>query len=451
MNKKYVYLCYDKNDLSLAISILTALEEKGISVLTPSTNLDDGLWAEETQSLIENALIFMPIVTQNFVESPRCRKEVHFADALSKQMVTLFMQKTPLKYGLALLLTAEQAIESYHFNDTNDFLTALLTSKPIENLLNSTNESVTQSAFSEYLLYFINQQYCSPEELATRFNISTAKAYKVVDYMLESGFISEPDEHGISKPQITQFGLELLYFKNKLGVSLKQLDAENGYIFISYAHKNSDAVLPILHSLQEDKIKVWFDEGIEVGSEWPATLQQKISECALFMPFITKDFVESKNCKKEVYLANSLNLKILPIYLENCELKDGLALQLAQDDFIRKSDFENDLFFKNSISKHPEVFKNIAESDFYARYETFILTMELMLEKGAVSTFMLQFNLHTGYHHSLNLINALINGGFAKRDENSKRVIPLITKQGFECFYQKEKQDIIFGSVTQNG
>ena len=443
MNKKYVYLCYDKNDLSLAITILTALEEKGISVLTPSTNLDDGLWAEETQSLIENALIFMPIVTQNFVESPRCRKEVHFADALSKQMVTLFMQKTPLKYGLALLLTAEQAIESYHFNDTNDFLTALLTSKPIENLLNSTNESVTQSAFSEYLLYFINQQYCSPEELATRFNVSTAKAYKVVDYMLESGFISEPDEHGISKPQITQFGLELLYFKNKLGVSLKQLDAENSYIFISYAHKNSDAVLPILHSLQEDKIKVWFDEGIEVGSEWPATLQQKISECALFMPFISKDFVESKNCKKEVFLANSLNLKMLPVFLEECELKYGLELQLAQAERVYKKDYQTEYAFKHSLANHPSVTVAAADNDNFVSYDMLISAIELMLKKGAISPLSLQPYLYIGYKRAVNIVNALVEGGLAK-SENAKKSIPLITEKGLEAFYTKNKTDVLF-------
>ena len=444
MNKQYVYLCYDKKDLSIAITILTALEERGISVFTPSTSTDDGLWAEETQARIEGASIFMPIITESFVESSRCRKEVHFADALSKKMVTLFMQKTPLKYGLALLLTAEQAVEGYHFESTNDFINTLLTSKPIEELLNSTNESVTQSAFSEYLLYFINQKTCSPEALAERFNISLDKAHKVVSYMLDCGFISSPDENGVSKTQITQYGLELLYFKNKLGVSLKQLDAENKYIFISYAHKNSEAVLPILHSLQEEKIKLWFDEGIEVGSEWPATLQQKISECGLFMPFISNEFVESKNCKKEVFLANSLNLPMLPIYLEECKLKDELALQLAQADCIRRRDFEENIFFKNSISNHPEVTKHTAEGDFYARYETFILAMQLMLEKGSLSTFTLQFNLKTAFNHSLNLLNAIINGGFAKRNEDSKRVIPLITQKGLDCFYKKEKQDILF-------
>ena len=38
------------------------------------------------------------------------------------------------------------------------------------------------------------------------------------------------------------------------------------YLFISYAHKDSERVLPVILSLQEKGFRVWYDEGIEVGS-----------------------------------------------------------------------------------------------------------------------------------------------------------------------------------------
>lgn len=41
---------------------------------------------------------------------------------------------------------------------------------------------------------------------------------------------------------------------------------EKPYVFISYAHANSDRVLPIIRAMQESGISIWFDEGIVAGS-----------------------------------------------------------------------------------------------------------------------------------------------------------------------------------------
>ncbi|MBO4839226.1 MAG: toll/interleukin-1 receptor domain-containing protein [Lachnospiraceae bacterium] len=39
------------------------------------------------------------------------------------------------------------------------------------------------------------------------------------------------------------------------------------YIFISYAHKDCDKVIPVLEDLNRRGYRVWYDDGIEPGSE----------------------------------------------------------------------------------------------------------------------------------------------------------------------------------------
>ena len=40
------------------------------------------------------------------------------------------------------------------------------------------------------------------------------------------------------------------------------------YVFISYAHDDSNLIYPIIGELQKKGLRVWYDEGIEVGTHW---------------------------------------------------------------------------------------------------------------------------------------------------------------------------------------
>ena len=92
------------------------------------------------------------------------------------------------------------------------------------------------------------------------------------------------------------------------------LTAYNGnqpYIFISYAHKDSDKVLPIVESLTASGFRVWYDSGIEAGTEWPEYIANKLSESACVIAFISKAALESQNCRREINYAISENKEML--------------------------------------------------------------------------------------------------------------------------------------------
>lgn len=100
------------------------------------------------------------------------------------------------------------------------------------------------------------------------------------------------------------------------------------YIFISYAHKNSEKVVPILMKLQQEGYNFWYDEGIEPGSEWDEFIANKITNCSYFIAFVSNAYVQSKNCKDELNYARDLDKELLLIYLEEVNLPAGMAMRL---------------------------------------------------------------------------------------------------------------------------
>lgn len=74
------------------------------------------------------------------------------------------------------------------------------------------------------------------------------------------------------------------------------------YIFISYAHKDAETVLPIIDRLQRDGYRVWYDEGIAPGSNWDEYISMHLDHSCNVLSFLSKAYVKSQNCKDELAL-----------------------------------------------------------------------------------------------------------------------------------------------------
>lgn len=123
------------------------------------------------------------------------------------------------------------------------------------------------------------------------------------------------------------------------------------FVFISYAHKDWEKVMPIIESLHEKGFRVWFDKDIEAGSEWPEHIEDKVKQCETMLVFMSPSTVDSQNCRNEINLAFTLKKNILVVYLEETELRRGLALQLgtSQSIFWYEEPSE-EIFFKRLAS-----------------------------------------------------------------------------------------------------
>lgn len=75
-------------------------------------------------------------------------------------------------------------------------------------------------------------------------------------------------------------------------------DEEQPNIFISYSHKDRDAVLKIIKKLYESGWKIWYDEGLTIGDRYDETLEEHVRNCAAFLLFVTENSLDSLYIKK---------------------------------------------------------------------------------------------------------------------------------------------------------
>lgn len=92
------------------------------------------------------------------------------------------------------------------------------------------------------------------------------------------------------------------------------------YVFISYAHKDADIVYPLITQLQQGGLRIWYDEGIEVGSHWDRVIPQRILDSICMICFVSGNFLRSENCLDETHFAKEKKKGPLLIYLERAEI-----------------------------------------------------------------------------------------------------------------------------------
>ena len=128
------------------------------------------------------------------------------------------------------------------------------------------------------------------------------------------------------------------------------------YIFISYAHRDGVEVRSVLERMQRDGYRVWFDEGIDPGTEWDEVIASHVKHCGYFIAFVSENYLASGNCKDELNYARDLDKKQLLVYLRPVELPDGMAMRLGRLQNVGKSryadeeDFYGKLYEADGIS-----------------------------------------------------------------------------------------------------
>ncbi len=134
---------------------------------------------------------------------------------------------------------------------------------------------------------------------------------------------------------------------------VKAYEGEQPYIFISYAHKNSEEVMPIIERLVADGYRVWYDEGIVPGSEWDEFIASHIKACGCVVSMISKEYMESDNCKDELKYARDKDKPQLLIYLTPTTLTEGMQMRLNRIQAV----------FKYAYAYEEGFYKKLYEAD----------------------------------------------------------------------------------------
>jgi hypothetical protein len=124
-------------------------------------------------------------------------------------------------------------------------------------------------------------------------------------------------------------------------------------------------VFELVDQLQKHGYNVWFDEGIDPGTEWDEMIARHIQECSYFIGYITENYIDSQNCRDELNFARDLDKDRLMIYGEEVELPAGMQMRMNRLQAIFKyryaypEDFYEKLFNAYGIQtckrKEPEI------------------------------------------------------------------------------------------------
>ncbi len=117
------------------------------------------------------------------------------------------------------------------------------------------------------------------------------------------------------------------------------------YVFISYAHRDKEIVMPIVLKMQEAGFRVWFDEGIDPGTEWDDVIAARIEGCGYFLAFISQNYLASENCKDELNYSRDIDKHRLLVYLEEVMLPGGMAMRMNRIQSVFKYKYKNESDF----------------------------------------------------------------------------------------------------------
>ena len=106
------------------------------------------------------------------------------------------------------------------------------------------------------------------------------------------------------------------------------------YMFCSYAHRDMVQVFKVLKKLHKDRYRIWYDEGIEPGNEWPEVVGNAVIKCSQFIVFMSPAAASSRNVRNEVNLAFNDDKEIIVVYLKKSNLSSGMRLQIGTVQFI---------------------------------------------------------------------------------------------------------------------
>ena len=117
-------------------------------------------------------------------------------------------------------------------------------------------------------------------------------------------------------------------------VFFKPYEGTRPYAFISYSHRQSAAVVDTIRPIYEKGLRLWYDEGIPAGSDWPSNIARHMNECEKVVFFLSREALASPNCFSEIRTAARLDKPVLVVRLDDSEPEGEWAGLLEDRTFL---------------------------------------------------------------------------------------------------------------------
>lgn len=101
------------------------------------------------------------------------------------------------------------------------------------------------------------------------------------------------------------------------------------YLFVSYSHRDTAKVYPILDALYDRKYRLWYDESCETGNDFRDELRERIEGSEAVLLFVSESSMSSPFCGMEIIVARENGKRLYPIYLDNTAVPPAFQILLA--------------------------------------------------------------------------------------------------------------------------
>jgi hypothetical protein len=119
------------------------------------------------------------------------------------------------------------------------------------------------------------------------------------------------------------------------------------FAFVSYAHLDAEAVYPEIRRLDLMGYRIWYDEGIDPGNEWPEEVASALKRSTQFIVFVTQCAIGSRNVRNEINYALKLDKPFFAIHLDETALPPGMDLQMSSIQAIFKWQMNEQTYVRN--------------------------------------------------------------------------------------------------------
>lgn len=122
------------------------------------------------------------------------------------------------------------------------------------------------------------------------------------------------------------------------------------YIFVSYAHRDSASIAPLIGIISDCYARVWYDDAIQPGTEWPEYIAKKLRGASMMIAFVSENYFDSLNCRRELAFAERLDKKVLFVFTDGYMLpRDVKKSKLAYRE-IRRAGYGDEEKFLEALN-----------------------------------------------------------------------------------------------------
>lgn len=113
------------------------------------------------------------------------------------------------------------------------------------------------------------------------------------------------------------------------------------FVFVSYAHADAELAYPLISGLQERGMRIWFDDGMDVGDIWDEVIPDHVEQCTAMLCLVSTRFTDSDNCLDEIHYAKEQKRELLILHLEDETLPRNFQFRYGRFHALRLSTYSD--------------------------------------------------------------------------------------------------------------